>query len=153
MIIGYEWLAAGWEKLSGGNFVAGINQTLTKFATLGTPPKGNSNGWYVDFLKSTAIPNGELFANLVMYGQILVGIALLGGGLLLMFANLGKYAQPYFWLALISLVGGALMNLNFYLAAGWMSPSTSSVNLLMLLIQLVLIGFIYKFLTNKELRS
>ncbi|MCL5411746.1 MAG: hypothetical protein M1150_03330 [Patescibacteria group bacterium] len=147
MVIGYEWLQSGWEKIHSGTFASTIGKTLAAFTAAKNP-----NGWYVDFLKSSAIPNKELFANLTMYGELLVGIALLGGGLLLLFTSLGGYARAYFWVLLAALVGGALMNLNFYFAAGWTSPSTSSVNVIMFLIELILIGFVFKFLTKEELK-
>ena len=40
--------------------------------------------------------------------------------------------------ALVALIGGAFMSINFWFAAGWLSVSTDSVNLVMALMQVVL---------------
>jgi hypothetical protein len=47
-------------------------------------------------------------------------------------------------LAVTALAGASLMNIAFFFAAGWSSPSTWLLNLLMLAIQLVLIPFVWK---------
>jgi thiosulfate dehydrogenase [quinone] large subunit len=56
-------------------------------------------GWYADFIRVVAMPNATLFSYLVVYGELLAGLALLLGALTT-------------FAALVS----AFMNLNFMLA-------------------------------------
>ena len=135
-VIGFEWLRAGWEKVSDPQFVGGMEKTLGVFAGK------NPTGWYRDFLTGVAVPNASLFGWLVAYGELLAGIALLATAVLYV-ANI--WSVPVAGIAtssvaLAALIGGAFMSINFWLAAGWLSVSTDSVNLVMFLAQLVVGG-------------
>lgn len=142
-ILGFEWLHASWGKWTEVGFMANITKTLTGFATQTTFPV------YGDFLRSVAIPNAELFGNFIRTGEILVGVAFVLGGILLLAK---KYlSTTTLWLVATAMLGGALMNLNFYLAAGASSPSTWGLNVIMGLIQLVLA--IYYFSNRKYLAN
>lgn len=142
-VLAYEWLHSGWGKWAGPGFMNNIGKTLNGFIT------NNPNTAYASFLNNSALPNAELFGQIIRTSEIAVGIALvLGGVLLLAQKRLHPVAT---WLLVLALFGGALMNLNFYLASGWTSPSTWGVNVVMALAQLIL-GLYY--LTNrKELAS
>lgn len=60
MVIGYEWLRGGLEKLeTGGGFVEGLPQTLARFA------EKNPYPWMKAFLTRPATANAALFGNLV----------------------------------------------------------------------------------------
>lgn len=77
LYVGYEFLHAGWEKLTGGGFDAsGFLQGALANAT-GEHPAVQS--WWASFLESFAIPNVGLFNFLVPVGEFLVGIALILG--------------------------------------------------------------------------
>ena len=142
-VMAFEWLHSGWGKWTSAGFITNVGKTLDGFAVK-TPYTA-----YGDFLRSTAVPNAEIFGNAIRSGEILVGLALLLGGLLLMCKR--RIPVLASWILAIALFGGALMNLNFFLASGWSSPSTWGVNMIMGLIQLIL-GIFY--LTNrKELAS
>ena len=84
--LGYEWLVAGWGKLTNpagvwvgakaGTAVAGfITGALAK--TAGDHP--DVSGWYAGFLQNVALPNAVVFSYLVTFGEILVGVALILG--------------------------------------------------------------------------
>ncbi len=86
LYLGYEWLVAGWGKLTNptgvwvgakaGAAVTGfIEGALTK--TTGDHP--DVSGWYASFLQQVALPNAVLFSYLVTFGEILVGVALILG--------------------------------------------------------------------------
>ena len=134
-----EWLHSGWGKWAESGFMANIGKTLGSFADK-TPYAA-----YGNFVRDTVIPNAELFGNAIRSGEILVGAALVLGGIIL----LSKKSLPPIatWLVGIALIGGALMNLNFFLAAGSTSPSTWGVNVVMFLIQLVLAIY---YLSNRK---
>lgn len=134
LIEGLIWLKSSVGKFSGGGFVEGMGATLGKFITK------NPNSWYVDFLKSSAIPNANLFGMMVLWGELFVALALiLGSAYLLMGKKLTDNVKILLGLGLF---GGLLMNLNFYFAAGWTSPSTESLNLLMGAISVVGLWFV-----------
>ena len=129
-VLAYEWLHSGWGKWSETGFISNIAKTLSSFADK-TPFTH-----YGDFLRNIAIYNAELFGNIIRTGEILVGTALVVGGILLLYKK--NLPEPATWLLAIALLGGALMNLNFFLAAGSTSPSTWGVNMVMGLIHLIL---------------
>jgi thiosulfate dehydrogenase [quinone] large subunit len=86
--LGYEWLLAGWEKLTDPNGVwvgAKAGSALTGFAqgalAKATGDHPQVQDWYAGFLKDFVVPNASLFAHFVTYGEILVGLGLIIGAL------------------------------------------------------------------------
>ncbi len=74
-----------------------------------------------------------------MWGEFLTGLSFTLGSLYLMFSkNPSKLAYLGFSLGCL---GGVILNGTFWLAAGWTSPSTDGLNLVMFLI--ALIGLVY----------
>jgi thiosulfate dehydrogenase (quinone) large subunit len=142
-VLAYEWLHSGWGKWSSPGFITNISKTLEGFAAK-TPYTV-----YGDFLRGTAIPNAELFGNMIRGGEVLVGLALVIGGLLLLWKK--RIPTYVSWIVAASLFGGALMNLNFFVAAGWSSPAVWGVNMVMGLINLILAILYIK--SRKDLAS
>ena len=128
--LGLLFLKSGFEKVSGGKFVVSLNGTLTKFAS------ENPNGWYKQLLQSTFIPNAQILGMLIMWGEIVTAVLLVVSGIILMVKPTNKMAE---WTLLAGLLGGISLNLNFYFAAGWTSPSTATTNLLMVFIEVIAI--------------
>ena len=112
---GLVWLNSGLTKLTTPSF--SIANPVGYFASKNPYP------WYADFLRNTVLANPDLFTRLVIAGEILVGLSLILG----LFTNVGAFF-------------GFFLSLNFFLAAGWTSPSTYSLNLNMLLVQLMFIA-------------
>lgn len=119
--VGWEWIAAGWEKIinpmwvgpnAGGAISGFIMGALKK--TGGAHP--DVFGWYGQFLQSVILPNASIMSHVVAYGELLVGVALILG----LFTGIAAFF-------------GAFMNMN-YLFAG-----TVSVNPLLFLLELLLI--------------
>lgn len=115
---GYEWFTAGWEKLTGHSinittfgqstgkpwvFTAHTGAAITGFSkgalaqTTGSHP--NVQGWYADFLKTFVLPHAGLWAYLITFGELAVGLGLLVG-----------------CLTGIAAFFGLAMNLNYLLA-------------------------------------
>ncbi|SHF95317.1 DoxX family protein [Ornithinibacillus halophilus] len=70
--IGYRWVTAGYAKIKSGGFDAGgFIQMASENSAV--------PGWWAAFLKAVALPNQELFSFMVMWGELLVGIALITG--------------------------------------------------------------------------
>jgi thiosulfate dehydrogenase [quinone] large subunit len=70
--IGYKWLTAGYSKIKGGAFEAG---GFIQMASENTAVPA----WWASFLETVALPNQEVFSFLVMWGELLVGAALIMG--------------------------------------------------------------------------
>lgn len=134
--LGLMWSKSSYGKVTGGTFVSGLGQTLSKVVDKNPYP------FFKQFLTDVAIPNSVLFGNLTMWGEVLVAISLTLGAILLLF-NPGVNKLVY--LAVIGgLAGGLLLNIVFWFGFGWTSPSTDSVNLLMAAIEIVGIIFLVK---------
>ena len=121
LYVGWQWLAAAFEKLQSPVWVGGqagvaiqgfLQAALQK--TAGAHP--DVSGWYGWFIQNIALPHAAVFSYLVTYGELAVGIALMVG----VFTGIAAFF-------------GTFMNLN-YLFAG-----TVSINPILLLLQLFLI--------------
>ncbi len=119
LYVGYEWLTAGWEKLTGHSISFGSFGVASKggpwvfsghdgaaiqgfVAGAVAQAKGANpavQGWYASFLQSFVLPHAALFAYVITFGEVLVGIALILG-----------------LLTGIAAFFGVFMNLNYILA-------------------------------------
>jgi len=102
--VGWQWLEAGWTKIhsavwvgpnAGGAISGFVNGALAK--TSGSHP--DVQGWYASFLQNIVLPHASLWSNLVSYGEVLVGVALIIG----IFTGIAAFF-------------GLFMNLNYLLA-------------------------------------
>ena len=75
--LGWEWLNAGWGKISSGNFDASGFMVGAVKNISGEHPIVQP--WWGNFLKEVAIPYVDLFNVLVPWGEFLVGVALILG--------------------------------------------------------------------------
>lgn len=113
--LGWMWFSSGIGKVTGGGFsAAGFLQASAENPVL----KGENIAypWYVSFLENIAIPYADLFSFMVMWGEVLIGLALIVG--------LFTKNAAFF---------GAMMNTSFLLAG------TVSTNPLMLIMAIVLL--------------
>ncbi|MBB5323322.1 thiosulfate dehydrogenase [quinone] large subunit [Anoxybacillus tepidamans] len=76
LYLGYEWLTAGWRKLTGGFDATGFLKGALSQAS-GEHPAVQR--WWASFIENVALPNVGFFNFLVPWGETLVGIALLLG--------------------------------------------------------------------------
>lgn len=76
--LGYEWLTAGFHKITGGFDASGFLK-----GALANPVKGPDGSvvyaTYVGFLKHFALPNAHVFNVIVPWGEFLVGLGLILG--------------------------------------------------------------------------
>ncbi|WP_160725844.1 DoxX family protein [Bacillus sp. USDA818B3_A] len=75
--LGWEWLNAGWGKISSGKFDASGFMVGAVNNMSGDHP--SVQPWWGNFLKEIAIPYADLFNILVPWGEFLVGAALILG--------------------------------------------------------------------------
>jgi thiosulfate dehydrogenase [quinone] large subunit len=79
LYVGYEFLMAGFEKISGGKFDASGFLAGAIHNPVLSPTKAVEYPTYVAFLKGFALPNAHLFNVLIPYGEFLVGLGLILG--------------------------------------------------------------------------
>ena len=118
--LGWRWIEAGWAKTqnpawtgpnAGAPIQGFVQGALAK--TAGDHP--DVPGWYATFLQNVVQPNAPLFSNMVAYGEVLVGIALILG----LFTGIAAFF-------------GGFMNFNYLLAG------TVSTNPMMFLVAALL---------------
>lgn len=139
-VVGFIYLRSSWGKITGGEFVNSLGGTLGKFAAK------NPYSWMQSFLQNVAIPNSKVFGLLTMWGEFLSALAILVAVFYLVFSS--QKNKLFIWLLLTGCFVGMFLNLIFYFAAGWISPSTESLNLLMFMVELT--GLIYALKLLKE---
>jgi len=144
LIMAYVWLTSGWNKLTDPEFVRGMSKTLERFAG------ENPFGYYKSFLTTYAMPNAETFGHLVVWGEIASGAALVVGAITLVYTTEKQFGRLAYVTSSLGLAGGAFLNAMFYFAAGWMSPSTHGLNLVMFLVQIILLqAWLSRFLPRR----
>lgn len=121
LYVGWEWISAGWEKLTGTGWVgssagAAVKGFLQGAIAKAGGPHPDVSVWYEFFIRHIALPNAVLFSYLVTWGEIIVGAALIIG----LFTGIAAFF-------------GSFMNMN-YLFAG-----TVSINPLLFVLELFLI--------------
>ena len=119
--IGWEWLQAGWEKVTSPMWFGSTAGTALKGFLMGALKKTTGahpdvSGWYGAFVQGFVLHHVTIFSNIVACGELLVGVGLI----------LGIFTG-------ISAFFGAFMNMN-YLFAG-----TISVNPFMFVCELFII--------------
>ena len=120
-------------RICGDKFVSALGGTLGKFASENPYP------WFKDILLNTAIPNSVFLGNLIMLAEVFAGIMVLVSGVYLLLKSKPEHAT-YLLLAAGLTIAAALNGL-FWLAAGWTSPSTDGLNMLMFLVEVTGVVF------------
>jgi len=126
LYVGYEWLSAGWGKITNpagvwvgekaGVAVSGfLNGALAK--TGGDHP--DVAGWYAWFVQHVALPNAAAFSYMVAYGELLVGTALVLGLFTGIAAFFGGFLNANFLLAGTVSSNPLLFILATWLVLGW----------------------------------
>jgi thiosulfate dehydrogenase [quinone] large subunit len=114
IFIGWQWLNAGWGKITSGKFNASGFLTGAVGKANGEHPAVQS--WWADFLTGIALPNVGMFNILVPWGEFLVGLGLI----------LGSFTT-------FAALMGATMNLSY------MFSGTISSNPQMILMEILLL--------------
>lgn len=125
LFVGWEFLHAGWDKLTGAGWVGSdAGQSVKGFLDFATSPamtKGDFPAvphWFADLTTNVFIPHAEVVSYLVVVGELAVGVGLLLG----LFVRLSAFF-------------GATMNLLFMLAGATgagKNPEMLAIELLVL---------------------
>lgn len=109
LYLGYSWITAGWKKVNSDAWVGENGGAAIKGFVSGALAKAEEGkdvtGWYAAFLENMVLPNAKVFAVMVAFGELLVGIGLIVG-----------------LLTGIAAFFGAIMNVSF-LFAGTLSTN------------------------------
>ncbi|HCR52602.1 TPA: DoxX family protein [Candidatus Kaiserbacteria bacterium] len=129
LYVGYEWLIAGWEKVTNpawfgsgagaamNGFIQGALRKTAEFCQPGAACHPDVQMWYAAFLKGAVLPHLVSWSNAIAVGEVLVGLGLLAG----LFVGTAAFF-------------GFFMNLNFLLAG------TVSVNPTLMVLALALMS-------------
>jgi thiosulfate dehydrogenase [quinone] large subunit len=131
--LGVIFLLAAWPKL-GGDFTPGLTGFLQKVAL------ENGHPFYREFVRRVVLPNALLFASLITWGELLVGVTLVlglftrfsAGVALVLVVNYMLAKGAWFWtpssndaafavisLALLIGAAGRTLGLDAFLARRW----------------------------------
>lgn len=139
LYVGYQWITAGFEKLTGysvtfdstfGHKVSSpwvfsnhdgaalqgfISGSLAQAS--GTHPA--VQGWYASFLQNFVLPNAAVFAYMVTFGEILIGLGLIFGVLTGIAAFFGVFMNLNFLLAGAVSINPIIGVLALFLVLAW----------------------------------
>ena len=137
LLLGYEWLLAGADKLLLGNFPAQLNGLLQASLSGGHLP-----GFFAALLRGLVAPNAALFGLLIEWGELLAGLGLISAGLFTFLTPLVRRSRVYAVVKLfdathtlverlvpLAAVGAGMLGLSFFLLDGtplpWFTPSVA----------------------------
>src|SRR5216684_2726390 len=139
LYVGYQWITAGLDKLTGysftldGSFGTKVSSPWVFGAHDGAAIKGFVGGalaqasgpypavqsWYASFLQNVVLPNATLFAYLVTFGEVLIGLGLIFGVLTGIAAFFGVFMNLNFMLAGAVSINPVIGFLAIFLVLAW----------------------------------
>jgi thiosulfate dehydrogenase [quinone] large subunit len=122
LILAYEWLVSGLNKLINPNFTVQLAGTLRQSLD------GNPYGPYVTLLRAVVIPHATLFGVLTEVGEMAIGITLLAGAALWIWRPASRLAARAAGAASAALAGAAFLSLNYFLQGGSPLPWPDGAN-------------------------
>jgi thiosulfate dehydrogenase [quinone] large subunit len=123
LYVGWQWLESGWGKISGGVWASG--EPLRGFwaNAVQIPESGRPTiayDWYRQFLQFMLNQGWYTwFADLVMWGELLIGVALMLGAFTGIAAFAGGFMNWNFIMAGSASVNGFLLVLAVILVLAW----------------------------------
>ncbi|MBA3533356.1 MAG: DoxX family membrane protein [Ardenticatenales bacterium] len=125
LYLGYQWVEAGWHKVTDAAWGYGAGEALKGYWTraIAIPEEGRpaiSFDWYRDFL--TSLLNSEAYtwmAPIIAYGELLVGIGLIIGAFVGVAAFFGAFMNWNFLMAGSASTNGMLLVIAVLLILAW----------------------------------
>lgn len=135
LLVGYEWLVSGVDKLLFGLFPERLGGLLAPLVSGGQLP-----GFFAALLRQVAVPNAMFFGYLIEWAETLAGVGLIIAGLMALLRPLverhlrGTLAVIFAgslrllgFLAPLAAAGAGLLGLSFFFLDGlptpWFTPS------------------------------
>ncbi|CAM3755166.1 DoxX family protein [Cohnella lubricantis] len=97
--LGWQWIDAGWHKLTGGFNAGGFLNGAINKPVMETGTEALQYPHFVDFLKHFALPNVDILNLMIPVGEFLVGLGLILGALTTAAAFFGVMMNFMFLLA------------------------------------------------------
>jgi len=123
LYLGYEWVTAGWHKmtpawLNGGEALKGFWTSAIALPANGKPPIAFD--WYRSFI-SSMLDSGAYtwFAKLIVFGELLIGICLMVGAFVGIAAFFGALLNWNFIMAGAASTNAVLFTLAILLMLAW----------------------------------
>jgi thiosulfate dehydrogenase (quinone) large subunit len=123
LYLGWQWLTSGWGKISGGTWASGESlkgfwTNAVKVPESGKPPIAFD--WYRDFILFM-LDRGwyTWFADVIMWGEFLIGIALILGAFVGIAAFFGAFLNWNFLMAGTASTNGLLFAIAIVLMLAW----------------------------------
>ena len=137
--VGFQWLAAGVDKLTGYSITPGssfgthvgdswiftshLGAAITGFAKGGIAQASGAHpavqGWYSWFLQNIVIPGAGFWAYVVTFGEVLVGLGLIFGVLTGIAAFFGVFMNMNFLLSGAVSINPIIGGLAMFLILAW----------------------------------
>jgi thiosulfate dehydrogenase (quinone) large subunit len=134
LYVGYQWLSAGFEKLTGnslfgekagspwvftGHDGAAMQGFVAGALKLSTGAHPAVQGWYAWFLQNVVLPTAPVFSYVITFGEILVGLGLIVGCLTGIAAFFGLFMNLNFMLAGAISINPVIGTLAIFLVLAW----------------------------------
>ncbi|GHO68223.1 hypothetical protein KSC_071150 [Ktedonobacter sp. SOSP1-52] len=140
LYVGYEWLTAGLEKLTGRSFTldasfgqavkggawvfsghdgAGLKGFIAGALAQAGGPHPAVQGWYAAFLQHFVLPNAAIFSYIVTFGEVCIGLGLIFGVLTGIAAFFGVFMNLNFLLAGAVSINPVIGTLALFLVLAW----------------------------------
>lgn len=138
LYVGYEWLTAGLDKLTGYSFTfdafgqkvgtpwvfgAHDGAAIKGFVAGAIAQMGGTHpavqSWYGWFLQTFVLPNATVFAYMVTFGEVLIGLGLIFGCLTGIAAFFGVFMNLNFMLAGAVSINPVIGVLAMFLVLAW----------------------------------
>lgn len=139
LYVGYEWITAGVEKLTGRSIAidsfgevakggpwvfSGHDGTAIQGFVAGALAQSTGahpavQGWYATFLQHVVLPNASVFAYMVTFGELLIGLGLIFGALTGIAAFFGVFMNLNFLLAGTVSINPVIGTLALLLILAW----------------------------------
>jgi len=123
--LGWQWISAALDKVgspawTGALAGVGIRGFLSHALTLASGAHPAVQGWYADIIRGVALPGADPLSYIIAFGELIIGIGLIVGGL-----------------TTIAALAGAILN-TAYLLAGTVSTNP---NMLIIEVLVLIAGF------------
>jgi thiosulfate dehydrogenase [quinone] large subunit len=122
--VGWQWLEAGWAKVTSDAWVgAHAGTALTGFLNSALGKVGGAHpdvqSWYGSFIEHAVIPHAHTWSYFVAFGEVAVGVALILGFLTGIAAFFGLFMNLNFLLAGSVSVNPMMFTLSIGLILAW----------------------------------
>lgn len=128
VVIAWEWLVSGTNKVLSGTFPQGLASTLNDGI------QNNPNGWYVSLLQGIVLPHSVAFGYAIEAAEIIAGTALLIGAVVLV-GPIRRRGMPQYHVAVGEIAAATVaamvcvflcVNFHFFMGDGlipWFDPA------------------------------